>query len=341
MEQTPFPAGRQPCPDPGYSLPPEQNPYYKKRERRNLSRIGAALSGYLLLVSVVQLAISAVSARFFLPFFESEGYSWIVLLLPAYLIGFPLFWGFLSSMPKKTPERKKLGAAGWISFLAVSFFLLLAGNYISSGLMTVIETVRGTDISNIINNQIVRSSWLMNLIVVSIITPIFEELMFRKLIVDRLLPYSEWLALITSALFFGLMHGNFYQFFYAAFLGMLFSYVYIKTGNILHTIAMHMIINFTGSIIALRINELTSGTIGVSSSINPWAIISGLYSLGALVLAGCGLVFLINRLKKPNLKKTGGRLLTLPTQFRLTWLNAGTIVFLCLCAFMFLSSLFI
>ncbi len=327
--------------DPHYDLPPERNPAYKQQERRHLRRIGWALAGYLVLVNIVAMTIYSVSTAFFPEMTKHEAFALLQQLVPTYLLGFPLFALLLAGMPKKAPERKKLGFSGWITFLAVSFFLMLAGNYIAGGLMTVIETIRGTEITNAIDQQITESSPLSNLILIVIVAPIAEELMCRKLIIDRLLPYSEVLAVLTSGLFFGLMHGNFYQFFYAAFSGLLFSYVYVRTGNILHTILMHMIINFTGSIITDFINKMTSDLASAPTSINPWNIVSGVYSMAMLTLAVCGAVLLFRRAKELNLKKTGDRWLTLSTQFKLAWCNSGTITYCVLCLLMFIGSLYI
>ena len=55
-------------------------------------------------------------------------------------------------------------------------------------------------------------------------------------------------AVLISGIAFGLVHGNFYQFFYAAGIGMLLGYVYLRTGNVLHTIGLHMCINMVGSV---------------------------------------------------------------------------------------------
>lgn len=327
--------------DPNYYLPPERNPAYKRQERRNLRRIGWALAGYLLFANVIAVTLYYVAAAFFPEVTDHEAFVLLQQLVPTYLLGFPLFALLLIGMPKKAPEKKKLGFSGWIAFLAVSFFLMMAGSYIAGGLMTVIETIRGTEITNAIDQQITESSPLSNLILIVLIAPIVEELMCRKLIIDRLLPYSEVLAVLTSGLFFGLLHGNFYQFFYAAFLGLLFSYVYVRTGNILHTIVMHMIINFTGSIIADFINKMTSDLASAPTSINPWDVVGGVYSMAMLTLAVCGAVLLFRKAKDPDLKKTGDRWLTLPTQFKLAWCNSGTIVYCVLCLMMFISSLYI
>lgn len=327
--------------DPNYYLPPEQNPYYKKQERKNLSRIGIAFCIYIAFLIVVQTAMIYLCQWRFPAFTQTELYTLLLQVVPSYLLGFPLFACLLIGMPKKRPERKPLTAGGWITFLAASFFLMMAGSYIAGGLMAVLETVRGTEITNAIDQQITNSSPLLNLVLIVLIGPIAEELMCRKLVIDRLLPYSEVLAVVTSSLIFGLLHGNFYQFFYAAFLGMLFSYVYVKTGNILHTILMHMIVNFTGSIINDFINKMTSDLASAPTSINPWDIIGGIYSLAIMTLAVCGAVLLVRKAKDHGLQKTGDRYLTLSTQFKLAWLNPGMIVYCVICLIMFASSLYI
>ena len=70
----------------------------------------------------------------------------------------------------------------------------------------------------------------------AVLAPVFEELVFRKVLVDHVLPFGEWPAILFSGITFGLFHGNLTQFFYAALLGMVLAYVYIRTGNILYSI---------------------------------------------------------------------------------------------------------
>lgn len=336
MEQNPY------IPyDPNLYLPPEQNPYYKKQQRRNISRIGFALLIYLVFANLVALAMYYVCNAFFPQYVEHTVFTLLQQIIPAYLLGLPLVAGLLIGMPKKRPERKPLKAEGWITFLAISFFLMLGGSYIANGLMAIFELLQGSEITNAIDQQITESSPLVNLILIVICAPIVEELICRKLIIDRLLPYSETLAVVMSGLFFGLLHGNFYQFFYAAFLGLLFGYVYVKTGNILHTILMHMIINFTGSIIADYIGKMTSDLASAPTSINPWDIVSVVYSTAMMALAICGGILLLRRIKKEKLKHTGDCYLTLSTQFKLAWANPGTIIYCAACVMMFAGSLYI
>ncbi|MBP5312326.1 MAG: CPBP family intramembrane metalloprotease [Clostridia bacterium] len=78
--------------------------------------------------------------------------------------------------------------------------------------------------------------------------PVLEELACRKLLLDRLHKYGQLPAAVVSALLFGLLHGNSGQFFLATFLGFVFAIVYLKTGNVLYTMALHAIINFTATV---------------------------------------------------------------------------------------------
>ena len=91
---------------------------------------------------------------------------------------------------------------------------------------------------------------LVNFLVVVICAPIMEELMFRKMIVDRTASYGEGVSVIFSGLLFGLFHGNLVQFAYAFLLGAFFGYIYIKTKNIVYPIILHMLINFLGSFVS-------------------------------------------------------------------------------------------
>ncbi len=307
-----------------------------KEARKNLLRIGLALLVYLIITSSVQSAAMFLCSRF-APQIYLQDWFFIACTLLGYAVGLPIFFGFIGSMPKQKPQKARLGFGGWIAFLAISILLMEAGSMIAGSLMSAIETMKGQEISNAVEEQINSSSPLVNFIVVVLLAPLFEELICRKWIIDRLLPYSEVLAVVTSGLLFGLIHGNFYQFFYAAMLGMLFAVVYVKTGNIFHTIGMHAIINFIGSIIASFFNERLPQD--PSAAITPWMIVATLYSMAMLVLAVCGGIFLIRAFKKVRFSSQGAQGLKLSSQFNAAWLNWGMILLILYCVMIFLFSL--
>ena len=61
---------------------------------------------------------------------------------------------------------------------------------------------------------------------------------------------------MISGLMFGLFHGNLNQFMYAFVLGMFLAYLYVKTGNLKITIALHMLINFFGGVVGSLLLKL-------------------------------------------------------------------------------------
>ncbi len=324
--------------DPSYCRYPEQDPIYRRATRRNISKIGFAVFIYILVIGFLQAAILYISHYFFPQFYNTPVYQLVLQIVPSYVLGFPLFLLLLGGMHKRVPQKHRMSAENWITFLAVAFFLMVIGNLISSYLMTALESLRGTGISNAVSDMISGFSPVMRFIVVVLLAPIVEELMFRKLLIDRLLPYSEVFAVVTSGLIFGLIHGNFYQFFYAMLLGLLFGFVYVKTGNILYTVTMHMIINFTGSVIAGFLEDHVGKSDTLFTSV--WSFVGTVYQLALFALALFGLGLLIQRAKDFRLNRYGDQWLSPAMQFSLGWGNAGMISLGALCLFSFITSIF-
>ena len=153
--------------------------------------------------------------------------------------------------------------------------------------------------------------------------PIFEEILYRKLLIDRVAHYGDKVAVILSGVLFGLSHGNFYQFFYAFGLGVVFAYVYINTGKLRYTIIFHAIINFLGSIVALHAAD------------NIWfAMAYSIFMLAAVVL---GIVFLIIYRREISWKPA---MVVIPKgrRFETLFLNLGMILFFFVSVGLFLLS---
>ncbi len=313
-----------------------------RQQRKNLFRIGLGMLIYLLVTAAVQIAAVFFCSRVFPSFYYNNDYFLVLVSLVSYIIGLPIFYGIVGSMPKARPERKKLGGGNWIGFLAISFLMMSAGAMIANMLMTALETLRGQEISNAIAEQVSNSTPLTNVLLAVVMAPIAEELICRKWIIDRLLPYSEWLAVTTSGILFGLIHGNFYQFFYAALMGLLFGVVYVKTGKVIHTILMHAIVNFTGTVIPPFVNAAMPQELETAlSAFNPWMLVAMLYSFAQYALIICGVLFLIRYLRSGKLSTQGEQALPLGVQIKAAWLNWGTILLVGFCLIQFGYSLFI
>jgi len=81
------------------------------------------------------------------------------------------------------------------------------------------------------------------LIAIGITPSVMEELMFRGVIYNEYKYINIRNAALVNGLFFGLMHMNLQQFFYAAFLGFIFTYFLYYTKSILAPMLAHFFLN--------------------------------------------------------------------------------------------------
>ncbi len=203
-------------------------------------------------------------------------------LLIAYLFAYVggLLLGMLVSktirrrLPAQPPEQKSLSAAAFLRCALAAFGLwgigVLIGNFPS--FIVPMETM------NFGWNAI--PTWILAIVV----APIFEELIFRKLVLDRIGSFGETPAVLCSALIFGLAHQNAGQFFLAFLLGILFARIYLHTGKIVYTMLLHFMINFTATL-----EEV--GLLIWGNSFDLWYLIA----LGVLVLAGIVLLIVCRK----------------------------------------------
>ena len=92
----------------------------------------------------------------------------------------------------------------------------------------------------------------VEIILYVIISPVFEEIVFRGLLYKRLkiiLPVSH--SVILSGVIFGIYHGNVVQGVYAAGMGMVMAYLYEQEDNILVPVLFHAVANLTVMIFSL------------------------------------------------------------------------------------------
>ena len=181
---------------------------------------------------------------------QNEIVGHLLSLVALYGIAFPCFFLVLRRLPSDTMASEPMGSKAWWRTLCVALAFMMIGNYIGNFLMSYFSVATGIPQTNPVSEATVGESFWVSLIFVAIIGPILEEFVFRKVVCDRLLPLGEGYAVVLSAVLFGLVHGNFFQFFYAAAVGALFAFVYVKTGRLRYSISYHIIINLFSGIIA-------------------------------------------------------------------------------------------
>ena len=249
--------------------------------RRDLTWIGLAYVTYLVVSSLSQTGM-ALLTRGLIP--------WIVFCIACmYPLAFFLYWLILQMVPKAQQNwAHPMGVGRFLGWFVICMGGVYFGNLIGQFLMTVVSVVTGEPMVNQVEEMILDMSLWAVILSAVIMAPIMEELVFRKFVLDRLAGYGPAVSMFVSALVFGLAHGNFYQFFYAFLLGLIFAYIYLRTGKVRYSMLLHMMINFCGSVIPILLMRVAdeSEVAAILASVTQLAFM-GLFMLGGLILLIC------------------------------------------------------
>ena len=334
-----------------------------KKERKFCSGMGMNYFLFFLIANGLQIIVSALIMAL-KPEMVTDNYAlyMIFAMAPMYLIGVPALWALCKRHPAVKLEKKKMSFGNFLILVMMCFGVMIIGNIIGLIVNAIIGLITGTPVINSVEVMLGSSTVWANILIAGICAPIFEELMFRKFLVDRMVRYGEATAVVVSGLMFGLFHGNFSQFFYAAALGCFFAYVYVKTGKIRYPIIIHMIINMSSTLMLpimqmIDMDALESlsdasemmleGTVstglmndmmaGLAEMIVPLLILM-LYELVVYGMAIAGIVLLIVKRKQFTFK--AGEV-TLPKGKRasVVWGNVGMILFTVACLALFVMTI--
>jgi len=208
----------------------------------------AYLSAALLMALnlVVPIELRALAERFFPYVLEDMTLYLPYIYIPVSFINFPLAALILKSYVPSSPIHKsKMSAKRLFVLFTVTYFIAFAGNIIGS----LVSIPFGNHVVYGFVLSISQSNVWVRIALLCALVPLAEEFFFRKLIIDRLNRYGMWVAVLASALMFALYHGTVNQLFYTFGIGMVFGYIYIKSGNIWYTWILHFIINFLSTVI--------------------------------------------------------------------------------------------
>jgi len=298
----------------------------KRNAWKAFTRVGIGYGTFLLVTLVIQLEIGAIAVALSRFGIEITFGNWYMLIvsLANYVVGGIVAYIIVRDMPVLCrPQVQKARAGMLVSGFLICMSALFFGNLIGQALMAIVSALLGKPMINPVEEVMKGlSTWAIFLTMV-IMAPVCEEILFRKILIDRIRLYGDKAAILVSSVVFALSHGNFYQFFYAFGIGLVFAYIYIKTGRLRYTIIFHMAINFLGSIVALKIGE------------NP-VLLAGysIFMLGA-VFAGTTLFFISQKklVLHPGLIETWGK-----GAFKALFLNLGMILFFAVSAVTFVIS---
>lgn len=313
--------------------------------RKSFSVVGYAFALLIAVATTVKLAfLTLPEVMGWDGLTEQSWWTWVCASAPMYLFAFPACFLMLRILPGQAPEQHKLSLKQFLTLIPICFCMMYAGNLIGTFLSMLLS---GGNAVNALNDYAMDDSPLKILVMV-ILAPLLEELICRKLLIDRIACYGEKLSVLMSGLIFGLLHQNLFQFFYAFALGSLFGYVYIRTGRLRYSVILHTGINFLGAVVAPAvlsllnmdaINELAEGTVSIELllEILPGYTVLMTYATILLGVSVFGLVLLILKLRHLTWKET--QFAFKPT-LKASILNVGMIVYSVVCLLMIVLALF-
>lgn len=233
----------------------------QKEMRKSYSRCGFATLTLILVSFVASLILGIITE---IPAFKDT----LAPLLDSYfllvneaVICLSVLAGLLVLLGTKgeAPERTRLSFRAYFSIFAATVAVSTVGNYVGM-LWTMPRDMlsEGGDVTNDVAALLDGQSLWQLVLCVAILAPVFEEFFFRKLLLDRLHPHGEFLAILTSGLLFGLFHQNVEQYFYTFGVGILLAYLYVRTGSYLAVTLMHAAFNlFFGVLPSLVAGKVT------------------------------------------------------------------------------------
>ena len=264
---TDFPAG------------PALEPLSAERDvRRLFSRTGLAVVLYFILSQAASFAVAALMRALIGDDFMSHGY-YLAASLAGYGAGLISVCIFLR---KDQISRAQSGISA--PYLAAAYAVLtlfaLIGAKIGSDISDIISNIIGQSVTDPLTASSAQMSLPETFAVMGICAPVFEELIFRKIVLGRTRTYGDGIAILVSSWVFGLMHANIYQFFYAFLAGIVFGYVYCKSNRLIFSVLLHFFFNTLNAVLQ-QFAETYS-----------YDIIRTIQGVGQLLLAVVGVILL-------------------------------------------------
>jgi len=201
--------------------------------KKKFSIIGFALASALVLTMGFQFGV-----QYLLPGLKLTGITGTMVCTAFMcLVAFPIGMFILSRAGKgETKFGQRRGFAVWAALLGVLVEVSIAGDLISS-----FFSGGATD-----SEPLSFEAWyeiLLYIVIVGIISPVFEELFFRKYLTGILGTWGYVPAMIISALFYAVFRTDLLTALIAFVVGAVYSYTYLTTGKIRYPIFMHVFIN--------------------------------------------------------------------------------------------------
>lgn len=291
-------------------------------ERRTFSRVGFAL----ILMTAASYAVTPIVALFFALGIYDFNVLTLILQFFYYLVSIGLTKLVLIGIPRMPEQPKsRMRAGDLFCFVLMGIGVMYGGAYIGTYASELVALIVDGTAEPVLDELFSNLPVWILVLLTCVMAPIMEEILFRKQILDVLRPFGERRAAVMTGVLFGIFHMNLDQFFYAALLGFILSYVMLKTNNIVYPIIIHAVMNTIGGLIPLYL-ETASEEVQIAAGIA--FIIVMLVGIGVFIKKG-----------KTFIYAPAPYSFSRPITASVTWGNVGMILLLAVFAFKCIATL--
>lgn len=195
-----------------------------KEQSRQFSRLGLVLFAFMGVAFAAQLVLIVITMLVGLVGgldvdFDNQTVQIVISAISMYGVAFPV----AALLMRLIPKQGRPGGETWSAMQLAACLVICIGigfvGILLSQFVDVVFPSGGDGVQP--EDMMTGAGMLLNIAMVVFAAPVVEELLYRKMLIDRIAAYGDGVSVVVSGLLFGLAHGNFSQFFYAFGLGAL------------------------------------------------------------------------------------------------------------------------
>jgi membrane protease YdiL (CAAX protease family) len=191
-----------------------------------------------------------------------------VIMIPTFIAELIAFAIARKMLNKKIGEHLQKPAVS-AKFVFVGGVIALGASHVGSLVVSLFQMLLSPTGFHL-NMPVLLSTSDPNLLILGIVNlclfaPILEEILFRGFISKSLLPYGSAFAIVSSAILFGIMHGNLVQAIPTILLGLVLGYIRVQANSVIPTILIHSVNNIL-AVISMLLPE-NNVTVAISVTI--------------------------------------------------------------------------
>ena len=228
----------------------------KDNEKKQIKRTAAALGITYLSVSVISLfwAVAfvallnklGISQNWFFSFIEDAGglqFVQILMSLLMFTIPFFILYKWSGEPSKEIFPLKKPEKGTFLPLILIGIGFCSFSNIANSISGQIFLNLGFPDPFTDVEYPTGIFGFLLAFLSTAIMPALVEEFAMRGVFMGILRKFGDKFALVTSAILFGLIHSNFQQIVFAAFVGLVLGFAAIKSGSLWTAILIHSLNN--------------------------------------------------------------------------------------------------